>query len=152
MTIACAGAQALLDTAAWLFAGVTGTATFRCGARTVSLPIQSVDNDTIRAAVAAEQEAFRTTCQESSLDGFNARYLTMVVLHALAIDVVHEDGPVLWSADNTIQHFPEAARALTRMGLGFERQLSVFKHVSALAVPSDRLHSFPESPGQRVTD
>lgn len=126
----------------------TGVVDVKVGAKTISIPIQSVDVEAVQAlagkpprppmfqerrdGVTARVRDFADPTYMDSLEAYSRNQMLIWTLCALGIDVCNRQGAVVWSADNTVRDLPGAKVALKEMGLVDNQLLSVFTASRAL--------------------
>ena len=116
---------------------------------TLELPIQSIDNEVIETA--AKPFRPKTPVRREMVQGkwvsvideqnqeyqdkmseYNRVLSYLMIFHGLAIDILDEQGSVVWSADNTIQNFSEARRIARKMGLVDNHMVSIMRSIRQL--------------------
>lgn len=111
---------------------------------TITLPIQSVDNEMVEALVKPLRPKLPT--RRDMIDGqwktiineadpayqdkmteYNRAYLCAWAFCALACDIVDETQTVVWSKDNSVHDLPAARAVLRRMGLVENQLLAIMQ-------------------------
>jgi hypothetical protein len=111
-----------------------GTVDVKAGERTITLPIQSVDNAAVEGVLKpykplpptrSQLEGGRRVIIENQADPayqeklaeFNRLSSYVYIFMALALDVEDAQGKVVWSADNTVHDVEGTKRALQQAGI-----------------------------------
>lgn len=126
-----------------------GEATVRCGARDLTLPIQSVDLEVVErfcrpyrpipkistALVNGRRETVAHLAEpeyQDKLADYNRKNSFVYVLCALLCEVTDKQGTVVWSADNSVHDIEGGIAVLKEMGIVDNQLLAVLTAASNL--------------------
>lgn len=111
----------------------TGIVEVKAGLRTITLPIQAVDNEFVESLAGVRpnppvrvelRQGQRVTIRDEAnaeyqqrLEAYQRDYGYVYTLCALAVDLVDSDERIVWSSDNSVHDLAAAKQVLRRMGL-----------------------------------
>ena len=126
-----------------------GEVTIKCGARELTLPIQSVDLEFVTSVCKPFLPKPKVTSEllngkriivenrvdsnfQEQQDDYNRLQSYAYVCAALLVDIEDKQGKVVWSADNSVHELLAAKQALKDMGLVDTQVVAILNAASAL--------------------
>lgn len=126
----------------------TGEVEVKVGARTITLPIQSVDVEAVQALVGKPPRApmfiqrvngvnervrdLADATYMDTLEAYNRKQMLAWICMGIAMDICDMTGKVVWSADNAVHDLDGARMALKQLGIVDNQILCIFKAIQAL--------------------